>query len=89
MTEEYAASRYEDACALLPGRLRAAAMSISQREKARTEELRLRIGRALYLTTPAGETALPQTRVIRSDLEQVLDRATCWGRGLGFPNSAD
>ena len=54
MTEEYAASRYEDACALLPGRLRAAAMSISQREKARTEELRLRIGRALYLTTPAG-----------------------------------
>ena len=42
MTEEYAASRYEDACALLPGRLRAAAMSISQREKARTEELRLR-----------------------------------------------
>ena len=80
MTEEYAASRYEDACALLPGRLRAAAMSISQREKARTEELRLRIGRALYLTTPAGETALPQTRVIRSDLEQVLDRATEYSR---------
>ena len=80
MTEEYAVSRYEEACALLPGRLRAAAMSISQREKARTEELRLRIGRALYLTTPAGETALPQTRVIRSDLEQVLDRATEYSR---------
>ena len=26
MTEEYAASRYEEACALLPGQLRAAAM---------------------------------------------------------------
>ena len=80
MTEEYAASRYEDACALLPGRLRAAAMSISRRDKARTEELRLRIGRALYLTTPEGETALPQTRVIRGDLEQVLDRATEYSR---------
>lgn len=80
MTEEYAAARYEDACALLPGRLRAAAMAISRRDKAITEELRLRIGRAVYLTTPSGETALPQTRVIRSDLEQVLDRATEYSR---------
>ena len=80
MTEEYAAARYEDACALLPGRLRAAAMSIERRQKAETEELRLRIGRALYLTTPAGEVALPQTRIIRSDLELVLDRATEYSR---------
>ena len=39
MTEEYAASRYEEACALLPGRLRAAAMSIDRRQKAEAEEL--------------------------------------------------
>ena len=80
MTEEYAASRYEEACALLPGRLRAAAMSVQRREKAQAEELRLRIGRAVYLTMPGGETALPQTRVIRGDLEQVLDRATEYSR---------
>ena len=80
MTEEYAAARYEDACALLPGRLRAAAMSIGRRQKAETEELRLRIGRALYLTTPGGAVALPQTRITRSDLEQVLDRATEYSR---------
>ena len=35
---------------------------------------------ALYLTTPAGETARPQTTVTRSDLEQVLDRATEYSR---------
>jgi len=80
MTEEYAAARYEDACALLPGRLRAAAMSMERGQKAAAEELRLRIGRPLYLTMPDGELALPQTRVVRGDLEQVLDRATEYSR---------
>lgn len=80
MTEEYAAARYEDACALLPGRLRGAALALDRGEKAAAEELRLRIGRAVYLTLPEGERALPQTRVIRSDLEQVLDRATEYSR---------
>ncbi len=80
MTEEYAASRYEEACALLPGRLRAAAMAIDRRQKAEAEELRLRITRPLHLALPQGELALPQTRVTRSDLEQVLDRATEYSR---------
>ena len=80
MTEEYAASRYEEACALLPGRLRAAAMSIDRRQKAEAEELRLRITRPLHLALPQGELPLPQTRVTRSDLEQVLDRATEYSR---------
>lgn len=80
MTEEYAASRYEEACALLPGRLRSAAMTIDRRQKAETEELRLRIGRPLHLSQPQGEVPLPQTRVTRSDLEQVLDRATEYSR---------
>lgn len=80
MTEEYAASRYEEACALLPMRLQSAAMALPLRRKARVEELRLRIGQSVYLTAPEGETPLPQTRVIRSDLEQVLDRATEYSR---------
>lgn len=80
MTEEYAASRYEEACALLPGRLQNAAMALSLNRKAQAEELRLRIGRPMYITYPAGEEPLPQTRVIRSDLEQVLDKATEYSR---------
>lgn len=80
MTEEYAAARYEDACALLPGRLRPAAMMVERKNKAETEELRLRIGRPMYLTLPDRELPLPQTRVIRGDLEQVLDRATEYSR---------
>ena len=80
MTEEYAASRYEEACALLPGRLQTAAMALPLPQKARAEELRLRIGRPMYITFPEGESPLPQTRVIRSDLEQVLDRATEYSR---------
>ena len=80
MTEEYALSRYEEACALLPGRLQGAAMSLPLRQKAQAEELRLRIGRPMHITFPEGESPLPQTRVIRSDLEQVLDRATEYSR---------
>lgn len=76
MREEYAAARYEEACALLPAALRAAASAVPQARKAEAEELRLRIGRPLRLTLPAGETPLPGTRVTEEDLEQVLDRAT-------------
>lgn len=80
MTEEYAASRYEEACALLPGRLRTAAMSLPIRRKAETEEIRLRIGRCVFLTTPGGEEPLPRTMVTRSDLEQVMDKAAEYSR---------
>ena len=80
MTEEYAAARFEDACALLPARLRTAALLLERSRKAEAEELRLRIGRPLSVTLPAAELPLPQTRVIRGDLEQVLDRATEYSR---------
>ncbi len=80
MTEEYAASRYEEACALLPGRLRAAALALPLHHKAQIEEIRLRIGRQAYLTQPEGETPLPGAMVTRSDLEQVLDKATEYSR---------
>ena len=80
MTEEYAASRYEEACALLPMRLQNIALSLPLNRKARVEELRLRINQPVFLTLPEGETPLPQTRVLRNDLEHVLDRATEYSR---------
>lgn len=80
MTEEYAASRYEEACGLLPLRLRTAALALPLDRKAAVEELRLRIERPLSLTYSEGEKPLPQTRVLRSDLEQVLDKASEYSR---------
>lgn len=80
MTEEYAAGRYEEACGLLPERLRGAAMGIDRGRKAAAEELRLRIGRPVYLTMPDGEEALTATRVTRENLEHVLDKATEYSR---------
>lgn len=80
MTEEYAASRCEEACALLPVRLQNITMALPLGRKARVEELRLRINQPLFLTLPEGEVPLAQTRVLRSDLEHVLDRATEYSR---------
>lgn len=80
MTEEYAASRYEQACALLPSQLRAAAMEAGPAWKARAEELRLRIGQPVYLTLPEGERALPGPQVVPGDLEHILDRVTNYSR---------
>ncbi len=80
MTEEYAASRYEEACALLPLRLRTAALLLPLRRKAQVEEIRLRIGRQVYLSLPDGEEPLTGTTVTRSDLEQTLDKAAEYSR---------
>ena len=66
--------RYEAACALLPRRLREAALAVPEKEKA--EELRLRQGGRLTLTLPEGEVPVPGTRVTGEDLEAVLDIAT-------------
>ena len=80
MTEDYAVSRYEQACALLPPRLRTPALETDRERKARAEELRLRIGRPIHLVLPTGEVPLPMTRVIQGDLEQILDTATDYSR---------
>ena len=66
--------RYEAACALLPRRLREAALAVPEKEK--VEELRLRQGERLTLTLPEGEVPVPGTRVTGEDLEAVLDIAT-------------
>ena len=66
--------RYEAACALLPRRLREAALAVPEKEK--VEELRLRQGGRLTLTLLAAEVPVPGTRVTGEDLEAVLDIAT-------------
>ena len=66
--------RYEAACALLPRRLREAALAVPEKEK--VEELRLRQGGPVTLTVPEGEVPVPGTRVTGEDLEAVLDIAT-------------
>ena len=68
------AKGYEAACALLPPRLREAALEAPEGEHA--EELRLRRGEQLGLTLPEGEVFLPGPRVTGEDLEAVLDIAT-------------
>ena len=66
--------RYEMACALLPRRLREAALAVEG--KGTVEELRLRVGERLALTTPEGEVPVDTGRVAGEDLEAVLDMAT-------------
>lgn len=76
MTED----RYKEACALLPEALRRVALGVDPPRQARTEELRLRVGRPLALTLPEGEVSLPGPAVDSSDLTQVLDKATAFSR---------
>lgn len=80
MKVDYAAGRYEKACALLPGRLSPMALDITRESMAKVEEIRLRVGRPIHLVMPEGEIPLQHTRVIREDLEFVLDRATEFSR---------
>lgn len=80
MKTDYAVDQYEKACGLLPGRLSPMALNIPEEYMAQTEEIRLRIGRPVHLSLPDEELPLHQTRVIREDLEYVLDRATEFSR---------
>lgn len=80
MNGEHAVKGFEQACALLPQRLRLAALEMDKVRQSRAEELRLRVGRPLHLTLPEGELPVPNSRVLSSDLDQVLDRATEFSR---------
>lgn len=75
--------RYESfqrAARLLPGALRQRALALDRPLALETEELRLRAGGPLALTTPAGERPLWGTTVRPADLEQVVDAATEFSR---------
>ncbi len=80
MKEAYASAQFEKACDLLPERLSLVALDLPCAQRARVEELRLRIGRPLHLLMPTGEVPLAQTRIVRDDLEYVIDRVTDYSR---------
>lgn len=71
--------RYEAAAAILPLRLRRAALLLSKEEQRRAEEFRLRAGRALSVLLPEGEVPLEPV-VETEELETLCDLATEFSR---------
>ncbi len=71
--------RYEQAAAILPNRLRKAALALPEEEKAEAEELRLRAGRPLTALLPSGERPL-DAEVEPEELETLCDLATEFSR---------
>ena len=76
---EDGASRFRQAAALLPSRLRQAAERMGREEQCRAEELRLRNGCPITVSGPEGERVIPgceQLPLTERDLSQVLEIAT-------------
>lgn len=71
--------RYEDAAAVLPLRLRKAAMALPEEQRAVAEEFRLRAGQPLSVLLPGGEVSLG-TVVKPEELEALCDLATEFSR---------
>lgn len=83
METNAALRRYEQACELLPPRLRRAALALEDHRKERAEELRLRPGQALRVLLPEGEreiSALREAVVTTEDLERLVDNAVEFSR---------
>lgn len=70
------AHRLDQAVQVLPGVLRRRVLALPQKDRARTEELRLRVGRPLFVLYPEGEEPLPDTEITADTLETVLELAS-------------
>lgn len=79
MQKKEVVSRYDQAAAILPSRLRKAALGLSDGEKAAAEEIRLRTGRPLTVLLPTGELLL-EALVEPEELETLCDIATEFSR---------
>lgn len=79
MQKDFSVLRYEEAAALLPVRLRKAALVLPEVQKAAAEELRLRAGRAMSVLLPEGEQSL-ECIVEPEELETLCDIATEFSR---------
>ena len=72
-------SRYEQAAAILPVRLRRLALNVAEEERERAEEFRLRAGRGFTLVLPEGEREL-DAEVTAEEVELLCDLATSFSR---------
>ena len=79
MEQQDAAARYREAVTVLPSRLRAAALALSETRQAAAEEIRLRAGRAMTVLLPDGEISTGAW-VEPEDLEILCDIATEFSR---------
>lgn len=70
------AARLDQAAEVLPLALRRKVLALPQGDRAHIEELRLRIGRPLFLLGPDGEAPLSGTEVTAQTLETVLELAS-------------
>lgn len=79
METQGAAERYRAAAAILPSRLRTAALAIPEAQQAIAEEIRLRTGQLMTILLPDGER--PTDALIEpEDLETLCDIATEFSR---------
>lgn len=79
LKQDMNALRYEEAAAILPVRLRKAAMALPEDRRGTAEELRLRAGRPMTVLTPRGEETL-DVIVEPEELETLCDIATEFSR---------
>lgn len=70
------AERLEQAAQFLPGELRRRVLALPEKTRATVEELRLRVGRPLFVVGPVGEELLAGTRITTETLTTVLELAS-------------
>lgn len=77
-------ARYEQAAALLPPKWQRLARHLPDHQKARVEELRLRVGQTMTVLLPEGEAwpsqEQPRQVVTQADLEQLCDIVSGYSR---------
>lgn len=70
---------YCQAVSVLPELLRNCALEVDRSNMARTEEIRLRVGRNPSLVLPEGELVIPGTRAVEpEDLKHLVEIASRW-----------
>ena len=79
MKQERMIQRYGEAAAVLPVRLRKAALILPEEQQRRAEEFRLRVGQPLSVLLPEGEIFL-ETTVEPEELETLCNIATEFSR---------